>query len=198
MENMVKENLDLKIKFLTEFQTFENTLNGQASDSIHRIRQDAIEIFNDLGFPARRSEEWKYTSINPALKYEYISAVIDDKTSLDKSFVDSFLIEGIDANFVVLVNGRFDQVLSRIITKDENIFIGSLMEGKEKFPGIFEKHFARYADYKTDGMTALNTAFAKDGLFIYVRKGKIVENPVHVINITTGNDDGYISQPRNL
>ena len=37
-----------------------------------------------------------------------------------------------------------------------------------------------------------------DGAFVYVPNGKIVENPIHIIFITTASEDKIITQPRNL
>ena len=46
--------------------------------------------------------------------------------------------------------------------------------------------------------TALSTAYTMDGAFVYVPEGKIVENPIHIIFITTASEDKIITQPRNL
>ncbi len=61
-----------------------------------------------------------------------------------------------------------------------------------------KNHFGKYADYKNHIFTALSTAYTKDGAFIYVPDGKIVEDPIHIIFVASSNKDKLLIQPRNL
>src|SRR5262249_46384136 len=61
---------------------------------------------------------------------------------------------------------------------------------------VFEAHYARYADYQRHALTALNTAHAKDGAFVYVHDGVAVEGFIHLLFIGSG--DEVWSHPRNL
>ena len=45
--------------------------------------------------------------------------------------------------------------------------------------------------------TALNTAFTLDGLFMYVPARKIMEKPLHVVNLIDAKSDFFL-QPRHL
>jgi Fe-S cluster assembly protein SufD len=47
-------------------------------------------------------------------------------------------------------------------------------------------------------MVSLNTAFARDGAYIYVPKSKVVDRPVEVVYFTTGEGAEVMTQPRNL
>ena len=54
--------MSLKEKLVSSFMAFENTL---AVDSpLHDIRTEAIKTFETEGLPAKREEDWKYTSLN--------------------------------------------------------------------------------------------------------------------------------------
>ena len=61
-----------------------------------------------------------------------------------------------------------------------------------------QKHFGKYAGHQKQIFTALSAAFVKDGAFIYVPDGKIVERPIHIIFITSADNEKIITQPRNL
>jgi len=198
MEKIETENIDLKVKLLTEFQTFENSLNGEAGSSFHRIRQDAISNFNTMGFPVKKHEEWKYTNLNPILKHNFKQAFELTNTNLTKDDIENFIIKSTGINLLVFVNGQFEKGLSNIVSNDDNIFIGSFSDGKKKYSHVIENHFAKYADYKTHSLVALNTAFAKDGAFVYVKKNVEVKEPVHILNISDARNENYFSQPRNL
>jgi Fe-S cluster assembly protein SufD len=47
-------------------------------------------------------------------------------------------------------------------------------------------------------MTALNTAFANEGAYIYIPKNVEVDKPIQIINFATGTESASLLQPRNL
>ena len=59
-----------------------------------------------------------------------------------------------------------------------------------------ENYFNNVA--KQDNLTSLNTAFAKEGAYIYIPKNTEVEKPIQIINFTTGSEAATMIQPRNL
>ncbi|HMS33961.1 MAG TPA: Fe-S cluster assembly protein SufD [Ignavibacteria bacterium] len=198
MDNISKENIDLKIKLLQDFMEIETSLNGESKSSFHKIRQDAIVTFEKLGFPVKKLEEWKYTNINPILKHEFKTTVPFSVTNISKEDIKEFLVEEKNTNILVFVNGQFSNILSHIVTKNDNVYIGNFIEGRVKFGEVIDKHFSKYADYRNQSLTALNTAFAKDGAFIFAGKGEEVKEPVHILYISDSREDSYLCQPRNL
>lgn len=198
MEKTATENIDLKIKLLEDFKQLESNLNGESKNYFHNIRQNAIATFEQLGFPVRKLEEWKYTNINPILKHDFISAVNSTLSDLNEKDIESFLFDDENVNRLVFVNGFFSSKLSKIVSKNKNVYIGNFTDGRVKLGEVIEKHFSKYADFSNSSLTALNTAFAKDGAFIYFGKDETVEEPVHLIFISDARNDSYLSQPRNL
>jgi Fe-S cluster assembly protein SufD len=198
MDKISTENTDLKIKLLEDFKNLELNLNGESKNYFHRVRQDAILAFEELGFPVKKMEEWKYTNLNPILKHDFKTVYEPAKTELSRKDIRKYLLEGVKVNLLVFVNGQFSERLSDIVTKSEKIFIGSISEGRISHNDIIDRHFSKYADYKKHSLTALNTAFAKDGAFIYLQKGVEVAEPVHILNIASASNENIMAQPRNL
>src|SRR5690606_7415073 len=158
-------NPELKYHLLSDFKHFEDHMNGEANSPIHKIRQDAISVFETLGFPIKKMEEWKYTNLNTVTKNQYRQILIPQTNKISEEDYKNLSIPQFDGSLVVMVNGRFSTRLSKIDNSDESIFIGSFSEGLAKHNDLVMKHFAKYADYKSHSMTALNTAFANDGIF---------------------------------
>ncbi len=198
MDKISKENTDLKIKLLEDFMKIESSLNGESKSKFHKTRQDAIVTFEKLGFPVKKMEEWKYTNFNPILKHEFKTSVHASEPELGKDEIKDFLFHEKQINLLVFVNGRFSNKLSSIVTSNDKIYIGNFHEGKEKFGNVIDQHFSKYADYKNQSLTALNTAFAKDGAFIYAGKGMEIKEPVHILYISDSREESYLCQPRNL
>jgi len=61
-----------------------------------------------------------------------------------------------------------------------------------------ENYLAKYANYKEETFTALNTAFTNDGVFISIPENLRVDNPIQILNISVKSDSNFISFPRNL
>jgi len=76
--------------------------------------------------------------------------------------------------------------------------IGSLARAIAQGEKAVEAHLSRYAKVDESGFSALNTAFFRDGAFVFVPERKTVEEPVHLLFIATTTEPGRTAQPRNL
>lgn len=56
----------------------------------------------------------------------------------------------------------------------------------EQRPELVKKYYGKLADTSKDGVTAFNTAFAQDGVLLYVPKNVVVEKPIQLVNILRG------------
>ena len=63
--------MDLKDKLVASFMAFENKGNVDLESRVHEIRTEAIENFEQQGFPSRKDEEWKYTSLKSLINNDY-------------------------------------------------------------------------------------------------------------------------------
>ena len=52
------------VEYSQAFEHFEGLFaDGYNGASLHSTRADALKVFQDKGFPARRKEDWKYSPI---------------------------------------------------------------------------------------------------------------------------------------
>lgn len=187
---------EIKEWYLNEFKLFENSLNGESAAPIHKIRKEAISNFSNLDFPNTKNEEWKYTNIAPLLKYNFKPA--SKKQEINQEQVDKFLFAESDHILLVFVNGHFAGELSKVNDLPDGVVIGSIADAIKVKSPVVEKHFGKYADYKNQIFTALSTAYTRDGAFVFVPDGKIVENTIHVLFLTGNSEENILTQPRNL
>ena len=61
--------MELKEKMLASFMAFEQKI--QDNESLHEVRNQAIKNFENKGFPSKKEEAWKYTSLNAILKNDF-------------------------------------------------------------------------------------------------------------------------------
>ncbi len=188
--------LDLKNWYLSNFKSFEHSLNGESNHPIHALRKQAIERFSELNFPTTHDEDWKYTNISSLLKYNFKPSV--GRYKLKREQITSLLFGDMKCSLLVFINGHYSEALSDVKNFSKGIIAGSIEAELKNNSEILYKHFGKYADYKEQIFTALSTAFTKDGAFVYVPDGKIVEDPIHILFVSSSENENIISQPRNL
>src|SRR6266571_2975628 len=104
-ETQLKSRLSGKEWYLSNFQSFEKSLNGAAMFYIHSIRRVAISRFAELGFPTTRDEEWKYTDVSSLARIPFIVILGDDSGQLPLNAIEKIAVAGLTPNLIVFVNG---------------------------------------------------------------------------------------------
>lgn len=154
------------------------------------VREEALRALHTLDFPTLRDERWKYTRVASILKGEYSAQPVDLKSVPTEVIVDQ-----LEADQIVFVNGFYNAELSNII-ENEQIDVKPMANARLEDFDEFQQFYGKYANHQTETFTALNTAFNADGVYISVNKNAVVERPIHIIHLTSGEDVAY--QPRNL
>lgn len=174
-------------------QLQSDTKNGVLSD----IRKNAFADFNRMGIPVRH-EEWKYTRISGLFNKDYKFPANDVSKSLSSKDLEAIRLPGYEqANELFFINGSFSTVLS--VIRSASLQVTTLEEAaKNEFKDIVLKHLGHSRNYLKDGINALNTAFVQQGVFVHIEKGKTLEHPVYIYNITDATADNIFSQPRSL
>lgn len=185
--------MDLKDKIVSSYLAFEDGVD--IDTDIHAIRAKAFQNFETLGFPTKKLEAWKYTSLNSVLKEDY-SIFPDREKAVELADVKKYFIHDIDTYKIVFIDGKYSSFLSSTTHDGKDICLMSSALTKPKYKSVIENYFNKIA--KEDNMTSLNTAFAKEGAYIVIPKGVEVEKPIQIINFTTGSEEATLLQPRNL
>ena len=185
--------MDLKEKLVSSFIAFENQVN--IDSYVHDIRTEAIKNFENIGFPTKKNESWKYTSLKQILDTDY-SIFPSENTALDYSKIKKYLIDDIDSYKIIFVDGKYSSHLSETTHEGMDICLMSSALNKPKYAAVIENYFNKAI--KKDGISDLNTAFSNEGAFIHIPKNKLVEKPIQIIHFSSGNESSLMLQPRNL
>ncbi len=196
MDKMVL-NGGLGQKMLQLFAEHRQQVGMLDSPRIHSLREDAIQRFEALGFPDQANEKWKSTSLAKPLMLEYMHFLEPFEEAVDLEKIFRCEVPDLDSYVVTQYNGWYHSRNAAISTLENGMIIGSLRAALQAYPDLVDRHFGKYLDYQQDGLKALNTAFALDGLFIYVPEGVRVEKPVQIVNIINIKENIFV-QPRNL
>lgn len=185
--------MSFKDKLLSSYIALEDYL--EFDSPLHELRNNAIKIFEEKGFPTKKEEAWKYTSLNSLLKPDY-SVFSNKERNVELKNVRKYFLHEIDTYKLVFVDGVYNSFLSETTHDTLDVCLMSAALNKSKYKPIIETYFNKVA--KSDSLTALNTAFTKEGAYIHIPAHKEVEKPIEIINFSTGNEAAMFLQPRNL
>lgn len=185
----------LKAQLISDFQTIEGRMNGAAKSAVHQVRQEALKTFETLGFPTIKHEEWKYSNVKNLVNQAFEFNAASDFSAQD---VAESSIPNLEGNILYFVNGVYNAELSSIVSPASELQILTFSDAIKQEPALVEKYFNQYADSKNNAFTALNTAFAHNGIFVHVPANKVVTQPVILRFIADARKVNVASQPRNL
>ena len=186
--------MELKEKLLDSHLAFEE--QSEVNETIQNFRSKALRIFEEKGFPTKKVESWKYTSLAPIVNKDYALFPKTD-SGIELKTVKPYFLYDIDTYKVVFIDGVYSSFLSQITHDGLDVCLLSAALSKPKYKPIIEKYFNKAA-IKDESLTALNTAFAKEGAYVYIPKSKVSEKPVQIMHFSTGNQKSIWLQPRNL
>ncbi|MBT8281554.1 MAG: Fe-S cluster assembly protein SufD [Muriicola sp.] len=186
--------MDLKEKLVSSFMAFEN--NVDVEHPIHDIRTEAIKNFEEKGFPTKKDEAWKYTSLNSLQKIDF-SIFPKEENTLEFHQVKKYFLHEIDTYKIVFIDGIYCSNLSETTHDGVDICLMSSALTKPMYKPVMDVYFNKVAS-KVETLTSLNTAFSREGAYIYIPKNKAPKKPVEILHFATGNEASLMLQPRNL
>ena len=186
--------MELKDKLLASFMAFEEKIKD--NEDLHEVRNHAIKNFESKGFPTKKEEAWKYTSLNAILKNDF-SVFPKKDNAIEFKDVKKYFLHEIDTYKVVFIDGIFSSFLSSTTHEGLDVCLMASALSKPKYKMVIDTYFNQIAS-KEESLTSLNTAFSLEGAYINIPKSKVVEKPIEIIYFSTGNEAALMVQPRNL
>ena len=173
---------------------FENNIDIE--HPVHDVRTEAMKNFELKGFPSRKEEAWKYTSLNKLQKVDF-SIFPKEVNAIEYKDVKKYFINEIDTYKIVFIDGIYSSFLSETTHDGVDICLMSSALTKEMYKPIIDVYFNKVASNE-ESLTTLNTAFSREGAYIYIPKNKMPKKPIEIIHFATGNESTLMLQPRNL
>lgn len=170
--------------------------NLSLNPAIFAVRKEALEVFQRLGLPENKTEEYKYTPITRLLQKNFN---FETPSSISRDFdPHGLIIPSVEANVIILINGIFSSEHSSVISPPGEVQIYNLSQALAEGDSVALEHFAKYADSNADGFIAWNTASWNHGVFIRIPENAIVKKPILIYNIHDAREGQVVSANRNL
>jgi len=182
--------------YLEAFSELQKSAAGRDPGWLRKVCEDAFARFCEVGFPTTHDEDWRFTNVSAIAKTPFRLAA-SAGTRLPGSGLDRYRLPDSCCQ-LVFVDGRFSRELSSAGDLPAGVRVNSLAGEISSNPAALEPYLGRYLNTGRDAFAALNTAFLDDGGFVHVRKGSVLEQPIHLLFVSTGGDVPVMTHPRNL
>jgi Fe-S cluster assembly protein SufD len=176
---------------LTEIESARAGHGGEPA-FLADLRGRAAQRFSQLGIPTPRCEEWRFTNLREMAQTPYVIAGAHDTTLL----IEPWAIP--DSCCLVLVDGHFVPELSTVDTLPAGVVLTSLADALQRSPELVEPHLGRLVDLSDHAFAALNTALFRDGAFLWLPAGAVVERPIQLLSLSSVSHEPTANLPRNL
>lgn len=168
---------------------------AHSSAPLNAVRDAAFEDFGRLGFPDRKSERYRYTDIQALFGPDYGLNLNRLEIPVDPYKAFRCDVPNLSTSLYFILNdGFYGKARPKGHVLPDGVIVDSLSKVAAERPDFIEKYYSRLAKTEDDGITALNTMLAQDGLLVYVPKGVVVDKAVQVINILRSDVDLMVNR----
>jgi len=182
--------------FVSRFADCEARLAGASPAWLAPIRRAAIERFAKLGFPTRRNEAWKYTSVSELAKAD-LDPEPPAREGISRDEIRVLLGEQGSPDWFVFEDGRFAPELSSAQTLPTGVEVVGLAGALDEHADLIRPLLDR-ADPVDRPFAALNGAFQRDGAFIRIAAGTVLQQPIQLLFVASPAAAGRVVHPRNI
>jgi Fe-S cluster assembly protein SufD len=178
-------------RYLADYQAAKSVSQPQW---LSRAREAAVAGFERLGFPSTKLEEWRFTPVGPIAEKPFALAA-DGMLKADKALTTAL---SAGPALAVSVNGRFAPHLSSLKKLPKGLQVLSLEAALAASPGLLEPYLTRLAPIEQQPFAALNTAFLRDGVVVFIAPHTSVDAPIEVVFVSVAEGKPTVSHPRLL
>ncbi len=170
-------------QYIDLYRECREQICAHSAAPLNAVRDAAFEQFERQGFPSRKVERYKYTSVDELFAPDYGVNVNRLEIPVDPYKAFRCDVPNLSTSLYFIVNDQFRAALQPKENLPEGVVVDSLAAYAQENPQFVADHYAQLAHADEDGITALNTMLAQDGLLVYVKRGVKVDRTIQVINI---------------
>jgi len=151
---------------------------------VEQTRQDALALFEKVGLPSKRHEDWKYTD---ASRLADLLEISEPNTAIN---TEGLGMIDLDAYRMVFINGVFDEAQSNL---PDNVSILSLAALQASVSNDESEALAKLFQVSGDeplfsGLMALNAALASDGAAVCLADNSVLDKPLYILHVSNQNN----------
>ncbi len=189
-------------QYIDIYNQYSTVIKQHSAEVLNEKRDAAFFAFQQMGFPACKPENYKYTDLRERFAPDFGLNINRIETTIDPYKTFQCDVPDINSHLYFIVNDSFystknkeNPELEKL--KEKGVLIGSLKEHAESHPQLVSAYLGKFKKSEEDPISLLNTIFAQDGFFLYVPENVIIDRPIQLINAMHANAP-LMANSRNL
>jgi len=198
VESGAKPVLQQPDEYLVQQLNQRQALNlqvGTLATRLENLRDRAVAQVQQLTFPTTRDEEWRFTDLSSLQQITFQAPT--KQIEVAGSYLNSLVLPEAAHSRLVFVNGTYVPRLSSLANLPSGLLVGHLAELPLAYQDSIQGCLGQHPGSR-DVFAVLNTASFIDAAVIWVAKNLVVEQPIHLLFVTTTRESAIIAQPRCL
>lgn len=161
-----------------EFAQLAPQFPGAKANWLRELRLHALENFEATGYPGTRLEDWKYTNVSPIARRAFHFAA----QPMENAQSWAAMLPETDGDCLVFINGKHVPALSHVCPLPAGAIVTNMAEALASHVCQMQEMLAAEP---SDGFASLNAAFWRDGAYIALSDGIVLEQPIHLVFLCT-------------
>jgi Fe-S cluster assembly protein SufD len=177
---------------LAEFSFSEDMVVQSDHSQISAYHQSAWDAYQRLPFPTLRDEPWRRTDIRGLATGKFTIHENGFKSEPPARLLDPVIMgeepSGRIFSGALETSCELDESLAQ-----QGVIFTHFSLAEENYPELVGNLLGKIVAPDEDKFTALAAALAKDGVFLYVPKNVVIEQPLHSLYWGAGEDTAFIN-----
>ena len=181
-------------QYIDLYSQCKDIIKAHSAQVMNDVRDKAYEDFVAKGLPDKKVERYKYTDMQKLFEPDYGLNLKRLDIPVNPYDVFSCDVPNLSTSLYFVVNDSFYTKAAPKGHLPEGVIVSSLAKVAADSPELVARYYSRIAKTDDDGVTALNTMLAQDGLFVYVPANVVVDRAIQVINILRSDVDLMVNR----
>lgn len=172
-------------QFISFFEEYKSLIEKHSNPVLNAFRNEAFDAFSRLGFSSKDADYYRFLDLQSLFATDYGMNINQLKPTFNPYQKFHCDVPGIKSWLYYVVNDIFEDPLTSDLP--EGVIICGLKQAAVHYPNLLKQYYGKSVNVKNDGLVAFGMSFVQDGFFMYVPEGVVVEKPIQLVNILTGN-----------
>ncbi len=169
-------------QYLDLFREHRGLIDANSAAPVNALRDEAAHALEKMRLPRRGDENFENIDMEEMLSPDYGLNLqkVDIDVNLDMTFRCEIPVS--PQSVLMNINDTFAAAPEAFDSLPDVVDVGSLREFAKLYPQEVSEYYGRIADM-SNPIVALDTLLAQDGLYVRVRRGVRLEQPLQLVNI---------------
>ncbi|MBI5187000.1 MAG: Fe-S cluster assembly protein SufD [Nitrospinae bacterium] len=151
----------------------------ESNPLLRPVNEAAAKRLAELGLPGKKHEMFTFVSLRELFTIQFEFQYGPEKAP-DEGQVKKHVYPGCEQSYIVLVDGKFDEKLSNVVSLTGLITVAPLEKGPDiaaLMDGVKKEN---------DIFACINSLFLSGGVSVEIRDGTKLETPIQILHLSTG------------